>query len=149
MKQYSFYDLKTGHFLQGYKTLGSESQLRDNTPDGFGAMEGVWDSLSQKLDHATGLVVDWRPVAPVDDAWLTWTWDEVVRRWISTPTDASTYMDKQAVIKAEMTRLEATQARPMRELMIDPTNTTERLKLEQIDLQLEALRFSLTDPERS
>lgn len=52
-------------------------------------LEGHFDHLSERIDLATGEVVDYRPPAPPDDELRTWAWDETTKRWRSTPTTAA------------------------------------------------------------
>lgn len=78
-----FYRLDTGQFTGGVY-IGSD--LDANTPPGCGATVGVADWQAQRVDLATGAVVDWQPPAPADDAIQTWAWDEASRRWLASPT---------------------------------------------------------------
>ena len=83
---WSFYDVATGALAPGAITC-SAAQLAANTPPGHAAIAGRFDPLSQRVDLATGQVVDWQPPAPADDELRTWAWDAVTRRWVASPTE--------------------------------------------------------------
>lgn len=87
MKQYSFYLLSNGRFL-GQTFSGNQSDIVPNTPEGAAAVVGDYDHLSQKVDLATGLVVEWQPPQPANDMFRTWTWDVATKRWDAVPTTA-------------------------------------------------------------
>lgn len=82
------YDVTTGHFT-GVALVGDAAHLADNTPAGCALVDGVADWQSQRVDLATGAVVDWTPPAPADTALATWTWHADARRWVATRTTAA------------------------------------------------------------
>lgn len=63
---WTFYDLATGE-IRSRTFAGNETLLAANTPDGCGAIEGIYDRLSQRVDLATTAAVDYQPPAPDDD----------------------------------------------------------------------------------
>jgi hypothetical protein len=84
-RTWSFYDTETGALAAGRLTC-SPAQLAANTPAGHAAIEGRFDHLSQRVDIATGQVVDYQPPAPGDDDLRTWAWNADTRRWVASPT---------------------------------------------------------------
>lgn len=134
MKTYAFYDPKTGLLLDA-RVMLADSQLEANTPPGFVALEGHFDHLQQRVDVATGEVVDYQPPAPLDDEDRTWSWDTEQRRWLASPTLASLKRGQSAQIRGAMAMLEVDQARPLRECAIAYANGTvpDRAALEQLE----------------
>lgn len=92
-KTWSFFDAETG-LLTGRTYRGDE--LAANTPEGQAAIEGVFDWLCQRVDIATGQVVEYQPPAPPDDALRTWAWDAGAKHWIPSPTAAALAIDVRA-----------------------------------------------------
>lgn len=90
-----FYRLSDGHF-NGMRFEGPEQYLEPNIPPGCGAITGVVDALSQRVDLESGALVDWQPPAPADDEFRTFAWDAQLRRWIATPTAAALARDARA-----------------------------------------------------
>jgi hypothetical protein len=82
---WSFYDAETGAIAPGVITC-TAAQLAANTPAGHIAIPGAFDHLSQRVDLATGQVVDYQPPAPADDELRTWAWNAETRRWVASPT---------------------------------------------------------------
>lgn len=95
MSTWHFYRLSDGQF-NGMRFEGPEQYLAPNIPPGCGAITGVVDALSQRVDLESGALLDWQPPAPADDEFRTFAWDTVLRRWISTPTDAAVARDARA-----------------------------------------------------
>lgn len=89
MSTWHFYRLSDGIFTGRALTAPSLAALQANTPEGCGALLGVSDWQSQRVDLATGLLVDWQPPAPADDELRTWRWDDSARRWVPVPTAAA------------------------------------------------------------
>ena len=111
----SFYDLATGLFSDKTFT-GSDAAVLRNTPAGEGAIEGIYDALTQRVDTNTGDVVPYTP-----------------------PADRLEVRDEFSA-REKIVRLEHRQARPVRELLLDPTNQVARDLLQQIDDQIVTLR---------
>lgn len=82
------YDLTTG-LLTGLTLFGTPEFIGANVPPGHGAISGVSDWQSQRVDVETGELIDYRPPEPPTDAMRTWRWDEDARRWLAVPTDAA------------------------------------------------------------
>lgn len=96
---WSFYDLATGAIAPG-AMICTAAQVAANTPEGCAAIVGRFDPLSQRVDLATGQVVDWQPPAPPDDELQTWAWDATARRWVAQPTLTALKVDARERIKA-------------------------------------------------
>lgn len=88
MKSYSFYNKATGLF-DGRIFTGSEDNLLINTPDGFSAIEGQYDNLSQKFDTSTRKVVGYKPPKPSDTEFEKFEWNPKSLRWTSYPTSSA------------------------------------------------------------
>ena len=88
MLVWSFFSQSDGSFSS--KTCGGdEIEAVAMAPDGHLPIAGAFDRLSQRVDLATGEVIDWQPDAPADDELRTWAWDEATRRWVAMPTLAA------------------------------------------------------------
>jgi hypothetical protein len=135
MKQASFYDAATGRF-DGQQVLASSDAIKAMVPDGFIAIDGHYDPLTQRVDIATGEVVDYQPPAPSAD----YEWNKDAKRWQLTPAIAA----KQAARTSALTligQLEAKGIRAMRELALSVPGAQDRLR--SIDDQIAALRGDL------
>lgn len=135
MKTWHFYDLTTGLFTRQRLVTSDDALLAANTPAGCGAHAGAVDPDSQRVDLATGELVDWQPPQPsVDHEWNTDS-----RRWELTPAAAkreAAALDAQRRIEA----LEIAQLRPLRELLLDQTSQPARARLAEIDAEIATLR---------
>lgn len=80
-----FYDTETG-LIRPRAVRCSPAQLKGNTPPGCSPIFGVSDPFSQRVDLATGEVVDYRPPSPGDDELRTWGWHADTKRWVATKT---------------------------------------------------------------
>jgi Domain of unknown function (DUF4376) len=98
-RTWSFYDTATGALAPSALTCAA-AQVAANTPPGHAAIEGRFDPLSQRVDLATGQVVDYQPPAPAADELRTWAWDEATRRWVAVPTLAALKLAARDRIKA-------------------------------------------------
>lgn len=76
MNTYSLYDLATGIFTGGRIICGSEF-LDQNIPPGIACVAGEYDELSERVDVATGVVIDYQPPQPSP----SYVWDAGPRRW--------------------------------------------------------------------
>lgn len=142
---WSLFDKATGLFV-GRQFSGSVADLPANVPPELGAIDGQHDHRNRRVDLATGRVVDWTPPPPADTWDCRHAWDEDSRLWVPEPTPAAIERARQARIKAEMLTVEAQQARPTRELVLDPQNRTALARLQALDRQLDALRAALASP---
>jgi hypothetical protein len=148
-KHFSVYDSTTGA-LVGQDVIGTAANVALNTPEGCAAIEGQHDHLSKRVDLATGEVVDWVPPKPDDTELETYEWDTTTApkrpRWVAKPTALARKQAKQARVQERMDRLEAKQARPLRELLLDPNNAQARDKLAALEAQLVELRVEFANP---
>lgn len=131
MKIYSFYDPATGLFT-GRRISGSRSLLARNTKEGLAIAEGTHDALSRRIDLATGEVVDYQPPRPSDDH------EWVGRRWRLKP-DAAQRQASAMAAQREIDRLEASQARAIREAVLSGDTS----RLQSIESDIAALRQSV------
>jgi hypothetical protein len=120
---YAFYDEKTGIFATHHKTFNNPKSLKVNTPDGFIALAGRYDPLSQKVDIATGKVVDYQPPAPTADH----EWNATTKRW-QLNTTAADKATVSATAKREIERLNRDSVAPLRELALGMPGAKEKLQ---------------------
>ena len=97
-RQWCFYAAETGRLSAGTLSLPAGVNPNDNAPAGHLAIEGRFDWLSQRVDLATGQVVDFVPPAPADTPDATHAWDDATRRWLAAPTLAATQHRASTVI---------------------------------------------------
>lgn len=92
MNIYSFFHPASGLFADR-QFRGPQWALEANTPDGLQAIPGAFDPQRQRVDLASGAVVDWQPPAPPDTEFETWAWsaDELV--WVASRTTAAVARD--------------------------------------------------------
>lgn len=86
MNTFSIYDIYTGLFTGG-QYQGPSASLReqlDHLPENLSYVMGAFDHLSQRVDLATGDVVDYVPEQPGP----RWQWHGETKRWIYVPDDA-------------------------------------------------------------
>jgi hypothetical protein len=119
-----FYDAKTGLFsgLSIHTNLTAAKAVKtfisENTPAGHGAFVGYVDALSQKMDVATGKLVDYQPRQPSPRH----EWNSVTKRW-----------QKQVALKrsdalARIADLEKGQHRTVRETLIRACHAVDAIK---------------------
>jgi len=111
--------------------------VRAQIPDGFAAIEGVSDWRSQRVDLATGSVVDYQPPAPSIDH----VWDAVSRRWRLTDA-ASAAIDARDSASRAIADLERQSLRALREHILGDPAAADRLR--QIDARIAAQRGALS-----
>ena len=148
MKHYSLFDVTTGAFI-GREFVGTTAALVINIPPGCAAVEGAHDHLSQRVDFATGQVVDWQPPQPPDDELRTWHWRTGPlgqSQWVPRLTDLARTQQAQALVQQRMDALERTQGRAMRELAITPGRSDARAALAAIEARMTALRAEFAAP---
>ena len=98
-RTWHFYTLSDG-LLLGREFSGPEYTLGPNIPAECGAVEGRYDHLCQRVDVATGEVIDYQPPAPADDASVTHAWDTQPKRWLKVPTLFALKVIKWSAMKA-------------------------------------------------
>jgi hypothetical protein len=138
MKSLRFYDQATGLFAARTMLASDDVDVVANTPPGLIAIEGEFDHLSQRVDVETGKVVDYQPPQPSPDH----EWNADAKRWqLTAPAQAAIEAAMQA--KATIAVEEAGSIRALRELILDPTNTAARAKLQAADTAIAAVRVDL------
>ena len=119
-----FFDARTGLFtgVSMHTNLTAPKAVKafiaENTPPGHGAYVGYVDALSQRMDVATGQLVDYQPPQPSPRH----EWNPVTRRW-----------QKQMALKrsaalARIAELEKGQHRTVRETLIRVCHAVDALK---------------------
>jgi hypothetical protein len=141
-KQWSFYVEADGLFLPIVMTLPNSAARDANTPPGAIAIEGAHDYLCQRVDLATGQIVDYQPPEPAATQWATWAWADTVRRWRPVPTLAALQRAANEPLLAQLAELDAKLVRPAGEI-------TEALALGQAVPAASAARLSAINAEKS
>lgn len=116
----SEFNASTGEFTgRSFDGAAGLTDLAAMLQPGHDLMPGIFDHLSQRVDVATGLVVDFQPEAPADDALRTWVWSPQARRYLAVPTLLGRKTPVLEQLQQQMAQLEAAeQGRPMRELLL-------------------------------
>jgi hypothetical protein len=141
MKTITLFDLGTGQ-LKRVLTLPDHA-IERNVPEGLGVIQGRFDPLSQRVDLTTGAVVDYVPPQPDEDH--EWR-DNVINgrpRWVKKPEVVEREL-RVAGARREIERLESTQLRAMRELLIDSSNVEARGRLQEIEAAIAEKRKALS-----
>jgi len=115
--------MKTWHFFRNDSGLfdGRSFSATDavalslNVPEGFGAIEGVTDWQSQRVNVTTAEIVDYQPPSPG----ATHKWDSSNKRWIVRP-EIIERDRREAEIIAGLKELDAKLVRPLGELALPP-----------------------------
>jgi hypothetical protein len=145
IKPYSLYVLSTGIFTGVVRTTGRRKEDLP-VPAGYGFAEGSYDHLSQRLDLATGQVVDYQPPRPDDDH--EWTETDAdgtpLRRWTLKPKVAERRARK-AAASARIAELAAKEGRAIREHLLGIVPTEEdraagAMTLQEIHDEITSLR---------
>jgi hypothetical protein len=146
VKRYHLYSLETGLF-NGRSFAGPESEefVRLNTPDGYGAMEGVADDLSQRVDLGTGMLVEYIPPSP--EPTVDYEWSAENKRWLKT-ADATMRDARRTAALKRIAELELQKLRPLGELQLaqaraEAPNPETVERLDRIEQQIAALREDL------
>ena len=119
-----FYDDKTGLFsgVSIHTNLSAPKAVKqfiaENTPAGHGAYVGYVDALSQKMDLATGHIVDYKPPQPSPRH----EWNPVTKRW-----QKQAALNRSAAL-ARIADLEKGQHRTVRETLIRACHAVDAIK---------------------
>lgn len=135
-KQYSFHHKDSGILHPNQLMLSDWSSLDVNTPADHVVIEGWFDCLSQRVDVATGAIVDYQPPAPSDQH----EWNAVSRRW-QLNAAAQDKANRARFARGRIARLENDMLRPLREKALQLPGADERLQA--IDDEIKALRADL------
>jgi hypothetical protein len=133
----SIYNLETGLFTSVIIAV-HDDLLDANTPSGHKTLIGRYDHLSQRVDLATGEVVDYQPPQPSSDD----EWNAETKRWqlIAAAADRA---NRHISASEHIGLLEASQHRALREHALGYPGAVDRLK--EIDQEIAALRKDLSD----
>lgn len=133
------YSTATG-VLTGDKIRGRADLVALQVREGFALIEGDHDHNRVRVDITTGELVPYRPDPPPDSELLTWQWDDDAWCWRSSHTARA-----QQILQAEermrrVLELESSQARPLRELLLNPGDSDARRRLAQLERDIADLR---------
>ena len=135
----SFYHCETGIFNGRHLMVSDPSMIPLNTPPDHIAIEGDhYDPLTQRVDVATGKVVDHIPPQPSADH----EWNSISRRWQLRPEITAKQQARQAAL-GRITELELKALRALREHALGKPGAHARLAA--IDTEISALREALKD----
>lgn len=139
MREFSFYDPATGLFIgrtfacDEADPVRRQKALEAHTPAGSKAIEGRHDHLSRRVNLETRAVEDYQPPQPSADH----EWNPDAKRW-QLRADVAERQARRAAALAEIARLEASQARPIREAALGMAGAIERVRA--IDARIAELR---------
>jgi hypothetical protein len=138
---FRFYDATTGVLHdKAIATDAADPQsvakfARANAPAGHIPIQGAFDPLSQRVDVATGKIIDYQPPAPSADH----EWDLVAKRW--TVKAAVMAREKaKATALARIDALDRASIRAGREMLLGVAGAHDRLA--RIEAQIAQLRES-------
>jgi hypothetical protein len=118
-----FYDAKTGLFtgVSIHTNLTEPKAVKqfvaENTPSGHGSYIGYVDALSQRMDLASGQIVDYKPPQPSPRH----EWNPVTKRWQKQAL-------KRSAVLARIADLEQGQHRTVRETLIRACHAVDAIK---------------------
>jgi len=120
-KTFSVYRKSDGLFTGGRLHV-PEADLARNLRDGEAHVDGTVDHLSQRVDLATGAVVDYQPPRPSADH----EWNATAKRWRLTAAAAAKAAARTEAL-AQIASIEASQHRVLREAALGDTAASTRL----------------------
>ncbi len=130
----SFYHRETGLFSGRHLMVSDPEMITQNTPPDHVAIEGDhFDPTTQKVDVATGQVVDQLPPQPSADH----EWSAASRRWQIRPEVAARNKAREQALN-RITELELKALRALREHALGKAGAQERLRA--IDGEISSLR---------
>lgn len=140
MRHFSVYDLETGFFTGVVHATPSanEDWINALSSPGFGLMEGTFNHRTQRVLIKTGEVVEYRADCPGPD----YEWDERSCTW-ELCVEAQRRLDVKQEALRKIVELEQKQLRPMRELLVDPSNQAAADIVNQIEEDIKRLRRDL------
>ncbi len=142
--------LLTGRTLQAFHDGDNSAFLKANLASGYSAVSGLHDHNNMRVDIANevrdehgnllthGPVIEYQPARPSVDH----EWNAATKRWELNAT-AQQRQQRQASARAQIAALELSQARPHRELTLNPSDAEARKRLESIETQIVTLRKDL------
>jgi hypothetical protein len=139
MRVVSFYHRESGIFNGRHLMVSDPALIPLNTPPDHIAIEGDhYDPLTQRVDVATGKVIDHIPPQPSPDH----EWSAVSRRWELKP-EVTARQKARATALARITELELKALRALREHALGKAGAHERLSA--IDTEISQLREILRE----
>jgi hypothetical protein len=139
MRVVSFYHRETGLFNGRHLMVSDPALIPLNTPPDHIAIEGDhYDPLTQRVDVASGLVVDHLPPKPSEDH----EWSSTSRRWQLRP-EVTAKQKARSDALARITELELKALRALREHALGKAGAHDRLS--SIDSEISTLREVLRD----
>jgi hypothetical protein len=138
---FSFYDSQTGYFV-GLTVEGSEQSAMDQLQPGWLFLQGRYDRLSQRVDPASGQVIDYQPARPADTDLVTHEW--IGRRWVPVPTVAGLRAALVNNLTASALTLERGTDRLMRELVLSAPSHPAYARMAAIEAAVAPLRAAIT-----
>jgi hypothetical protein len=141
-RSFQYYSLTTGRFTQRVLQCRDEKLAELNAPEGHGFKEGAFDHLCERVDLATGEVIEYQPDRPDEYH----EWDEKIKRWRKR-VDVQQREAAKARAQTKINEIEIKQLRSMRELALDPANSAAKARLEQLETQVAELRKDLNGRE--
>jgi hypothetical protein len=118
-----FFDSKTGLFtgVSIHTNLTEPKAVKrfvaENTPSGHGSYIGYVDALSQRMDLASGQIIDYKPPQPSPRH----EWNPVTKRWQKQAL-------KRSAVLARIADLERGQHRTVRETLIRACHAVDAIK---------------------
>lgn len=135
LRIWSIYRESDGAFTGRQYGATSAEDLADNLPEGCAAIEGQFDHTCQRVDKATGAVIDFIPPSPGAD----YEWNADLRRYrLTAAAEQAINADRQA--RAVIAEQESRQLRAIRELLLNPNDAGAMQRLRDIDSAISAAR---------
>jgi hypothetical protein len=140
MNRFHFYHKETG-ILHASCLVANvppgmvELCAQKNCPPDHEIIAGEFDALSQRINPATKQAEGWQPPQPSPEH----EWNEDTKRWRLNEAAVAKH-EARAKALEQIAALEASQARPMRELALDSANAPARERLSEIEAQIARLR---------
>jgi hypothetical protein len=135
MKTAMYYHRETG-LLSALQVMGDDPVIAANAPKDHIPINGYYDPLSQRVDVATGTIVDYQPPAPSADH----EWDRVAKRW-TVKADVTARRHAKTTALAQIDVLDRASIRAGREMLLGVAGAHDRLA--RIEAQIAQLREAL------
>jgi len=142
MSTWHFYDPSTGIFVGKSVSVRDEDDMLLSKPDGLEAHEGDIDHLSQRVDLATGQLVDYQPPAPSQYH----EWNAELKRWrpsAAMMTDAESRAALKAIDEKRARAFSDFVLNPNAQISVDGKTVTPLQRLQDLESEAQALRAKL------
>lgn len=133
---FCFFNTKTGELHSRKIVAIDKSVALENIPEGHTVIEGNLDRFSQRIDVATGKVIDYQLPQPSMDH----EWNATTKRWQLTAI-ANLAKSQGIIARQRIVELERLQLRALREHALGDAQAFNRLKI--IDDEIVRLRKKL------